>query len=409
MTGKRRTGGAAPAVLLAMVAGIVVFWSGTAHADAGAVVFTMEESGQESRQMTIPHVFYRPGKYAFRNPTGIAVDSRGNVWVANAGSDSVTEILRKGGYRKKLTYGGPATHFDRPRDLAIDRLDDVWVVSRHGGTALYAKDRYRDPDYYSQRRYPVRFRERYVAVDPNAPWPVSLWITGSKRELLHVYGTPGKMRRTLYEIDDSTFWTPRKTLAGAAVDDRENLWLANRGGSLIAEHLKPTHGKLLGPTLATTFDNMTPDGKHVPFRHPPVLLAFDPKDNLWVSAPGTGRMTIYYAATHYTQADTFFNLNNPPMNSRGIAVDAKGTLWYTEHGNGLLSQKPARYSHDHYIGPKATTSYTLKDHGKRFHPRRIAIDDRGNVWMTGDEGVMRVNPPEVAPVRTPLLGQPKAP
>ena len=374
-------------------------------------ILMMEESGGETRHMAIPHVLYRPepGKAAFRNPTGIAVDSRGNVWVANAGSDSVTEILRKGGYRKKLTYGGPATHFDRPRDLAIDRLDDVWVVSRHGVTALYAKDRYRDPDYYSQRRYPVRFRERYAAVDPNAPWPVSLWITGSKHQLLHIYGTPGKMKEDLARVDDSVFGTPRKTLEGVAVDNRENLVLANRGGSFLTVYLQKYHGKLRKRVNWTTLRDRAPDGKLVPFKNPPVLLAFDPKDNLWVSAPGTGRMTINYADAHYIQADTFFNLNNPPMNSRGIAVDAKGTLWYTEHDNGLLSHKPARFSHDHYIGPKATTSYDLKDHGKRFHPRRIAIDDRGNVWMTGDEGVMRVNPPEVAPVKTPLLGLPKAP
>ena len=381
-TGKRRTGGTAPAVLLAMAAGILVFWSGTARADGGAMmgVIMGEESGQEYRQTLIPHVFYRPEKYAFKNPTGIAVDSHGNVWVANAGSDSVTEIFRKGGYRKKLSYGGPATHFDRPRDLAIDRLDDVWVVSRHGVTALYAKDNYRKPDYYGQRGYPVHFRERYIAVDPAAPWPVSVFVTGSKREQLHIYGTPGKnMQQKLASVNRDKD-VPRTTLEGVAVDDREHLWLANRGGSLIESYrLKHGHVSYKGQSPVHTHVGRGPDGKSVPFRNRPVLLAFDPKDNFWYTAPDTGRIQISFADSNYGTNEEFFNLHSPPSDVQGIAVDAKGNLWYTEHDNGLLSQKLYRFSHDRYVGSEKFTTYRLDDHGKRFHPRRIAIDDRGDV------------------------------
>ena len=396
--------GAAPAAL-ATAALVLLLLGGGGEARAGMGLLMGEPAGGSfGHPSGIPKVRYlsRPGYAAFRDPRGIAIDSHGNVWVSNAGSDSVTEILRKGGYRKKRTYGGPATHFDHPHDLAIDRLDDVWVVSRHGVTALYAKDRYRDPDYYSQRRYPVRFRERYAAVDPNAPWPVSLWITGSKREILHIYGTPGKMKRDLAQVINHAFRTPRKTLAGAAVDDRENLVLANRGGSLIAFHMKPHHGKL-GPF--TTTDDLTPDGKHVPFKKSPVLVAVDPVDDIVTTSPDSHATSTNYASSNYSGATSF--LNHPqdkPLTPRGIAIDGKGRQYVTDHDNESLQVHPF------YRQPPSgntTPDKILRLRG--FHPRRIAIDDRGNVWMTGDEGVMRVNPPEVAPVRTPLLGQPKAP
>lgn len=354
--------------------------------------------GHQSR---IPKVRYlsRPGYAAFLDPKGIAIDSHGNVWVANAGSDSVTEILRKGGYRKKRTYGGPATHFDHPHELVIDRLDDVWVVSRHGVTALYAKDRYRDPDYYSQRQYSVHFRERYAAVDPNAPWPVSLWITGSKKQILHIYGTPGKMEEDLAWVNNSAFRTPRKTLEGAAVDDRENLVLANRGGSLITFHLQPHHGKLGKRVNWTTTDDLTPAGKHVPLSDPPVLVAVDPVDNIVTTSPDSHTTSTNYASSNYGKANTYTN----PLTPRGIAIDGKGRQLVTDHDNESLQVSPF------YRQPPsgATSPYKVLPL-RGFHPRRIAIDDQGDVWMTGDEGVMRVVA-VAPPVRTPLLGLPKAP
>ena len=402
MTRNTKRGAASVALATAALVFLLIGVGGEARAGMGLL---MGESagGSFGHQSGIPKVRYlsRPGYAAFRDPRGIAIDSHGNVWVANAGSDSVTEILRKGGYRKKLSYGGPATHFDRPRDLAIDRLDDVWVVSRHGVTALYAKDRYRDPDYFSQRRYSVHFRERYAAVDPNAPWPVSLWITGSKKQLLHIYGTPGKMEEDLAWIDDSGFRTPRKTLEGAAVDDRENLVLANRGGSLITLHLQPHHGKL-GP--ATTTDDVTPDGKHVPFKKPPVLVAVDPADNIVTTSPDSHATSTDYASSNYVKSMDLYNPSpRKPLTPRGLAIDGKGRQYVTDHDNESLRVYP--------FLRRPSSGATTPDKILRlrgFHPRRIAIDDRGNVWMTGDEGVIRAVG-AATPVKTPLLGQPKAP
>ena len=202
----------------------------------------------------------------------------------------------------------------------------------------------------------------------------------------------------------------RTTLEWVAVDDRERVWLANRGGSLIEIYrLKHGHISYAGQSPAHTYSALDPHGNLVPYKHPPVLLAFDPADNFWRTSPSTGRIEISFADANYKTNEEFYNLHSSPSDVQGVAVDAKGNLWYTEHDNGLLSQKLYRFSHDRYVGSEAYNAYRLDDHGKRFHPRRIAIDNRGNVWIAGDEGVMRVNPPGVAPVRTPLLGQPKAP
>ncbi len=368
--------------------------------------FPVIMASPKEQLVPVPKVFYRPqpGNPAFQDPRGIAIDSHGNVWVANAGSDSVTEILREGGYRKKRTYGGPATHFDHPHDLAIDHLDDVWVVSRHGVTALYAKDRYMDPDYYSQRRYAVRFRERDIAVDPSAPWPVSLFVTGSKREILHIYGTPGKNMEENLSILDGDPAIPRTVLEGMAADGHGHVFIANRGGSIIRENLKNGH---LGPaTVSVGTDPKT--GKGVPFHNPPVLLALDPSGNLWSTDPDTHMVSILYIRPdgNLGNGKDIPAVNPPPDDPRGLAVDGRGNLWFPNHNTGRLNIiPPGRFKGATF----RMNYYSIKDHGRIFHARRIAIDDRGNVWMTGDEGVVRANPPPVVPVRTPLLGLPGKP
>lgn len=392
--------------IFAGLAGLLAWGSGVGVAHAGLLL--LSTVGESNKPVPLPHVLYRPqhGNPAFRDPKGIAIDSKGNVWVANAGSDSVTELFRKGGYRKNRSYGGPGAHFDHLRDLVIDRLDDVWVVSRHGVTALYAKDNYRTPDFYSQRHYSVHFRERYIAVDPAAPWPVSVFVTGSKRHTIHIYGTPGKNIMTeKTDIRGRDKGASRMILEGVAADGRGHLWIANRGGTLDNDTLK--HGHLVGD-LTDSLSDHTPDGKPAPFRNPPVLLAFDPAGNLWYTT-STDKIVISPAVDRDKVNVLYSTDPNHPFAPAGIAVDGKGTFWFVDHDKGHLSEILGRISHGRIDGSKFK-DYLLRKNGETFfHPRRMAIDNRGNVWLTGDEGVMRANPPDVAPVRTPLLGLPKAP
>ena len=85
------------------------------------------------------------GNTSFNAPTGIAVDQAGNVWVANIGNSSVTELpvtaISAAGATANtiatsaVNISGGATSFDAPTGVAIDGAGNVWIANNnHAGS-----------------------------------------------------------------------------------------------------------------------------------------------------------------------------------------------------------------------------------------------------------------------------------
>lgn len=73
-----------------------------------------------------------PGKGPglFLNPTGLSVDARGNVYVADEGASDV-EVFTADGSQWLATIGGPGSDPDKlnhPRDVAVGPNGEVWVA-----------------------------------------------------------------------------------------------------------------------------------------------------------------------------------------------------------------------------------------------------------------------------------------
>ena len=66
------------------------------------------------------------------SPQGLAIDSVGNVWVANLGSDSVTQIDPRG----RIAARSPirVRSLSGPWSVGVDGNDNLWVASFVGGT-----------------------------------------------------------------------------------------------------------------------------------------------------------------------------------------------------------------------------------------------------------------------------------
>ena len=61
----------------------------------------------------------------FFEPTGVAVDGSGNVFVADSGNNAVKEIVAAGGYTTINTLG---SGFNEPRSVAVDGSGNVFVA-----------------------------------------------------------------------------------------------------------------------------------------------------------------------------------------------------------------------------------------------------------------------------------------
>lgn len=59
------------------------------------------------------------------SPYGIAIDTSGNAWVANSGNNTLTQLAPSGGALMSVSGGGLST----PKGVAIDGAGNVWVTN----------------------------------------------------------------------------------------------------------------------------------------------------------------------------------------------------------------------------------------------------------------------------------------
>jgi DNA-binding beta-propeller fold protein YncE len=67
------------------------------------------------------------------DPAGIAIDSAGNVWVADYSASSVVELTAAGTVAHRTTLVGGSAG---PQGIAVDGAGNVWVADYRGNTVV---------------------------------------------------------------------------------------------------------------------------------------------------------------------------------------------------------------------------------------------------------------------------------
>ncbi len=69
-----------------------------------------------------------PGNGQFEAPSDVAIDSSGNIWVADKGNARIQKFDQNGKYLTQFgDYGTGPGEFKWPYGIAVDSLGDVWV------------------------------------------------------------------------------------------------------------------------------------------------------------------------------------------------------------------------------------------------------------------------------------------
>lgn len=106
-------------------------YANSSFAPAGAWAFWFTDDNSNSVGLFYPLNGLIVGKYAVGNlPAGVAVDGSNNVWVANWGSDTVTELSSSGSLIGTYAVG---VH---PTGIAVDNNNDVWVANSGSNTIM---------------------------------------------------------------------------------------------------------------------------------------------------------------------------------------------------------------------------------------------------------------------------------
>jgi streptogramin lyase len=290
----------------------------------------------------------------------LAVDGLGDVWIPNAGNNSLTELSPAG---QLLVTSEFSNSMDAPGGIGIDNSNNIWLVN-HGNATI--------TKVTNAGVLVGDFNGAGLNGGDGAAADASgnIWIANyssntlvkfsSTGTAIGGYGAAGVNGPQRIAIDGAgNVWTPNS--AGATVSK-----LSNAGAGL---------GNFSGGGLAT-----------------PGAIAIDSTGNAWVTNGG-GTNAIVELSNTGTVIGSFTGTGLSGPNA--ISIDGAGNLWVANiSGNSVtaLSSAGAILGTYHGIG--------------LFAPTGVAVDGSGNVWVGNSSTTASSFLTEIiglaAPVITPI-------
>jgi streptogramin lyase len=307
-------------------------------------------------------------------PRSIAVDSLGNIWTANSGANSISELSSSGkaisgsaGY----TGGG----LNAPWGIAIDTSGNVWVTDpivigggtlskfSSTGTALSASgftgNGLSDPFGVAVNGAGVVWVANYKTT--------SAFTSSGGTQTGSPYG-PGTGTHNFYNIAiDST--------------TSNDVWMSDKDANAVAEF--KSNGNTVG-SYATSGQNETWG------------VAIDSTPHVWVSNSGNNSVTELTSSGTAVANYTGGGLNSP----QGIAIDGLGNVWVANAGPAGTPGKSVTELNNSGAAFSPSTGFIG---GAMSSPFSLAIDGSGNVWVSNNSSnsVTEIVG-AAAPVLTPL-------
>ncbi|SNS72333.1 Streptogramin lyase [Granulicella rosea] len=292
------------------------------------------------------------------SPGGLAVDASGNIWVANAGGNSVTELSNTGALLTGSAGYTGSGNILGAQAIAVDRTGNVWVADTLLSSVV--KLTLSSGIIQSNASYTAGGIDgpTALALDSHSNVWVSNFAGASVTELnssgVAVGGSPLTANGTL------------RSPFGIAGDLAGNMWVTDNAGSNVAEFSNSQ--TLLSGAGYTDGSMIAPEG-----------IGIDTSGEAWIADNGVNSVSLLSpngAASPYS-----------PLHGGGlsmpaaVAVDGNGAIWVVNSTtNGSLTKLSAT---------QGTAISPSTGYGVLHAPDGVAVDPSGSVWTanSGDSSV----------------------
>jgi streptogramin lyase len=243
------------------------------------------------------------GNYkGFADPDGIAIDSSGDVWVANGGDQSdnevasVTELSNTGARLGNYIVSDAA-------GLAIDSSGNVWVAGGPGVTELSSSGAKLGTYDIGSESYGVE--PQGVAIDSSG----DVWVTNYGGDYVTKLSPAGAKLGT-YKVGDEPY--------AIAFDSSGDAWVTNWNGNSVTE--LSSSGAKLG-----TYNGI--NSAH--------CLAIDSSGDVLVTDSTSNTGAVYELSNSGSNLGTY---NDGGCYPNGVAIDSSGDVWVTNWDSDTVTE-----------------------------------------------------------------------
>jgi len=306
-------------------------------------------------------------------PGSLAIDSKGNVWVANYFGGAASEFSPTGVPASPNGYA--ATGLNASFGIAVDGQDSVWITNALGNstgsvTHLSSNGEDLSGSGYTGGGIYLPFA---VAATPGG----NVWVAdyaNAAATLLAQDGTP-LSGTSGFAASSLTFTT------AVAVDASQNGWFSYQGGVAM----------------------VTPTGTVTSYSccDVPAAIALDQAGNIFIADfDASALVKLSPSGALLGQATQTGGIETPD----GIAVDGSGNIWIANyHGNTISEFSGATLQAD-------SPADGLGLDAGLYGPFGAGVDASGNLWISNAfANTLTELIGAAAPVKTPLLGPPVQP
>jgi streptogramin lyase len=347
----------------------------------------------------------------FHNPYGVAVDSTGNVYVADTGNDMIRKIDTTGnvttlagiaGVPGPGNGNGTAATFNGPTGVAVDSTGNVYVADA-GNNMIRKIDTNQNVTTWAGSTTAGSANGNGTAASFDDPWGVAVDSAGN----VYVADNANNMIRKIDTAQNVTTWAGSTTAGsangngtaasfhnpyGVAVDSTGNVYVADFYNDTIREIDTAQNVTTLAGTAAVK-GSANGNGTAASF-FAPSSVAVDSADNVYVADAGNQLIRKIDNAGNVTTwagtADVGGNANGNGTAASfrgpyGVAVDSTGNIYVADTGNQLIRETDNAQNVTTLAGTRLATG---SENGNSTataamfnNPRGVGVDSAGNTYV----------------------------
>ncbi len=308
------------------------------------------------------------GNGQFGRPTDIAVDAAGNLWVTDAGNNRVQKFNEKGEFLAKFgSLGSGNGQFNAAESIAIDRQGNIWIGDTYNGRLQKFNSAFEFIKVAGSKGSGSGQMIEPTGIDIGLNGDV--WVADWGNNRVSVFNTNGEFVRQFGSSGTGNGQFARPDVI--EVDTRGNVWVGDQNNGRV-QRFDQT-GKYVDQ-----FGTKGSGQGQFSFGWP-MGIASDTKGNLWISDTSNNRVQRWqipaYVPTYASAFGSSGTGNSQFNHPADVAIDAQGNLWVPDKFNHRIQKFNSSGEFVAKYGSSGTAA------GQLSGPSSIAFDAAGSFWV----------------------------